>query len=148
MQPATVTAERRTIASLANQYGVSFRTLRLYEEQGLLHPFRRGQERLYSGKDEVRLQLILKGKRLGFTLNEIRQLIAEAATDRAPALEIEREDIVEILDVRTIERQTEHLEQRKVQIDQAIAELRAALKTMAPASSVQPSDRGATVLPN
>ncbi len=64
-----------SISELAREFGVTTRTIRFYEEQGLIQPTREGQKRLYTGADRVRLELILRGKRLGFTLAESRQII-------------------------------------------------------------------------
>ncbi|MDO6461544.1 MerR family DNA-binding transcriptional regulator [Granulosicoccaceae sp. 1_MG-2023] len=66
---------RYTITELAKRYGVTTRSIRFYEEKGLLHPEREGQNRIYSESDRVRLQLILRGKRLGLTLEESRDII-------------------------------------------------------------------------
>src|SRR5262245_44552528 len=61
-----------TIGELAKEFGVTLRTLRFYENKRLLSPRREGLARLYSKADRDRLALILKGKKLGFTLSEIR----------------------------------------------------------------------------
>lgn len=63
-----------TIRELAQEFGVTTRTIRHYEEQGLLSPGREGSNRIFSPRDRVRLKLALRGKRLGFSLNEIREL--------------------------------------------------------------------------
>ncbi len=63
-----------SISELAAEFDVTTRSIRFYEDQGLLHPSRRGQTRIYSSKDRVRLKLILRGKRLGFSLAETREL--------------------------------------------------------------------------
>ncbi|CAM3527940.1 MerR family transcriptional regulator [Parendozoicomonas haliclonae] len=63
-----------SISDLAKEFDVTPRAIRFYEEQGLLNPERRGQTRIYSPSDRVRLKLILRGKRLGFTLEESRTL--------------------------------------------------------------------------
>ena len=60
-----------TITELANEFDITARALRFYEEKGLLSPAREGQTRIYSHKDRVRLQLILSGRRVGLTLREI-----------------------------------------------------------------------------
>ena len=65
-----------SIRDLSRDFGVTTRTLRFYEEKGLLEPQRQGHRRLYSGADRVRLKLILRGKRLGFSLDESAELIA------------------------------------------------------------------------
>lgn len=63
-----------SISELANEFDVTTRSIRFYEDQGLLSPRRRGQTRIYSRQDRVRLKLILRGKRLGFSLAETREL--------------------------------------------------------------------------
>lgn len=63
-----------TISALSREFGVTTRTLRHYEDQGLVTPMRDGMNRIYSARDRVRLKLALRGKRLGFSLGEIREL--------------------------------------------------------------------------
>lgn len=63
------------IAELAREFNVTTRTIRFYEDKQLLSPERQGQRRVYSPRDRVRLRLIMRGKRLGFSLSEIRQMI-------------------------------------------------------------------------
>lgn len=63
-----------SIGELAREFDITTRSIRFYEDQGLLAPTRQGQTRIYSVKDRVRLKLILRGKRLGFTLAETRRL--------------------------------------------------------------------------
>jgi DNA-binding transcriptional MerR regulator len=65
-----VTAQNHTISDLAKEFGVTTRTIRFYEEKGLISPLREGQKRLYSNADRVRIKLILRGKRIGMTLQE------------------------------------------------------------------------------
>ncbi|MCH6582619.1 MAG: MerR family DNA-binding transcriptional regulator [Proteobacteria bacterium] len=60
-----------TIGELAQEFEVTTRAIRFYEDQGLLSPARNGQARVYSIRDRVRLKLVLRGKRLGFSLGEI-----------------------------------------------------------------------------
>lgn len=64
-----------TIRDMCDAYGVTPRTLRFYEDKALLQPQRNGQHRLYSRRDQARLKLILQGKRFGFSLQEIRELL-------------------------------------------------------------------------
>ena len=68
-------ASEYTIRDLASEFEVTTRTIRFYEDQGLLMPERRGQHRIFSQRDKTRLRLILRGKRLGFSLAEIREII-------------------------------------------------------------------------
>ena len=63
------------IGDLAREFGVTLRTLRFYEDKGLLKPQRNGVTRLYSKRDRARLKLILLGKRLGFSLTEVKRMI-------------------------------------------------------------------------
>ena len=63
-----------TITDLATEFDVTTRTIRHYEDEGLLSPRREGMNRLFSNRDRVRLKLALLGKRLGFSLAEIREL--------------------------------------------------------------------------
>lgn len=63
-----------TISDLSREFGVTTRTIRHYEDEGLLNPRREGMSRLFSNRDRVRLKLALRGKRLGFSLAEIREL--------------------------------------------------------------------------
>lgn len=98
-----------SIRQLCNEFKATPRALRFYEDKGLLSPAREGLNRVYSHKDRVRLQLILRGKRVGLSLTEIRELLdlydenddgaAQMARslkkfrERASALEQQREDI-------------------------------------------------------
>ncbi|MCC5854891.1 MAG: MerR family DNA-binding transcriptional regulator [Idiomarina sp.] len=68
------TQDNFSIGDLAREFDITTRSIRFYEDQGLLSPERRGQTRIYSQRDRVRLKLILRGKRLGFTLAETRTL--------------------------------------------------------------------------
>ena len=64
-----------SISELSQEFDVTTRTLRFYEEKGLLAPTRKGQSRIYAARDRARLKLILRGKRLGLTLDESRDII-------------------------------------------------------------------------
>ncbi len=79
---ATLGPATFSIADLAREFDVTTRTIRFYEAEGLIAPSRRGQHRIFSPRDRVRLRLILRGKRLGFSLGEIRDIID--LYDRAP----------------------------------------------------------------
>lgn len=107
-------ADYFSIADLAREFDVTTRTIRFYEDEGLISPARRGQHRLFSPRDRIRLKLILRGKRLGFSLGEIRDIIDlyDAApgevgqlrfflgkiAERRAVLEQQRADIAETLD--------------------------------------------------
>lgn len=109
-----------TIGDMAREFGVSLRALRFYEDRGLLHPARRGTSRLYSGRDRLHLQMILKGKQLGFTLTEIHEILVAHgnATDGA--------DLELSLHPDQIAAQIKHLEEQRTELDAALAELRRA----------------------
>lgn len=64
-----------TIRQLTKEFDVSARTLRFYEEENLIQPARRGQTRIYSVRDRARIILILRGRRMGFSLSEIREFL-------------------------------------------------------------------------
>ncbi|WP_428032753.1 MerR family transcriptional regulator [Ancylobacter sp.] len=106
-----------TIGDLAREFGVTLRALRFYEDKGLLAPRREGLTRLYSAAERSRLAIILKGKKLGFTLAEIKAMVAlrEGSAMPAGGLALTREKCAEQLGL---------LEQQKVEIEEAIAELR------------------------
>ena len=77
-----------SISDLAHEFDVTPRAIRFYEDQGLLSPRRDGQRRIYTLRDRTRLKLTLRGKRLGLTLSEIRELIDmyEPGRDQRPQL--------------------------------------------------------------
>ena len=103
-----------SIGQLAAEFDVTSRALRLYEEESLLNPDREGTRRIYNERDRVRLRLILRGKRLGWSLSEIRESfdlydssLGEAAqlewmlvklAERRDMLESQRRDVEQALD--------------------------------------------------
>ena len=82
-------SDTHTITDLAREFSITTRTIRHYEDEGLLAPRREGQNRLFSNRDRVRLKLALRGKRLGFSLAEIRELfdLYDLARDEKRQLE-------------------------------------------------------------
>lgn len=78
-----------SISELAREFDVTPRAIRFYEDHGLLAPRRDGQRRIYTPRDRTRLKLTLRGKRLGLTLSEIRELVDmyEPGRDARPQLE-------------------------------------------------------------
>jgi DNA-binding transcriptional MerR regulator len=105
-----------TIGDLAREFGVTLRTLRFYEDRGLLSPRRDGTARIYDARDRERLSVILKGKQLGFTLTEIRAMLAEERSANGPAMNLK-------LSLDQVEDQIRHLEQQKLEIEEALREL-------------------------
>ena len=78
-----------SIGELAAEFGITSRTLRVYEEEGLLDPKRDGTRRIYSERNRVRLRLILRGKRLGWSLAEIRESFALYDSDLGEVAQLE-----------------------------------------------------------
>ena len=112
-------SEEISIRELAEEFDVTTRTIRFYEDQGLLTPERRGQHRIFVPRDRVRLKLILRGKRLGFKLYEIRDLI-----DMYDAEQGEEGQLQSFLS-KIAERQQD-LAQKKKDIEETLAELKIA----------------------
>ena len=104
-----------SIGDMARAFNVSQRTLRFYEDRGLLTPRRDGSARLYGAGERRKLELILRGKRLGFTLTEIIGFVADKG---------EADDAL-ALDQKQIAQQIAHLQRQRDGLDAAIAELRA-----------------------
>ena len=105
-----------SISELAREFDVTPRAIRFYEDQGLLTPRREGQRRIYTPRDRTRLKLTLRGKRLGLTLSEIRELIDmyEPGRDARPQL-------VRFLAV--LESHRASLAQQRADIEAQLAEL-------------------------
>lgn len=106
-----------SIAELAREFGITARTIRFYEDEGLIKPRRQGLTRLYSSHDRVRLGWILRGKRLGFSLAEIKQLLDLYQVDRTGVQQLR-----ELL--RRSRVHIEDLERRRADLDQHIAEFK------------------------
>ena len=77
-----------SISELAKEFDITTRSIRFYEDQGLLTPQRQGQTRIYSKRDRVRLKLILRGKRLGFSLAETGQLFELYDADKSSVTQL------------------------------------------------------------
>lgn len=78
-----------SIGDLAKEFDITTRSIRFYEDQGLIHPARKGQTRIYNQRDRVRLKLILRGKRLGFSLAETGRLFELYDADKTSATQLE-----------------------------------------------------------
>jgi DNA-binding transcriptional MerR regulator len=105
-----------TITELADEYAVTLRTLRHYEEVGLLFPERRGTTRVFHHRDRIRLELILRGKRLGFTLPQIATIVN--MYDEQPGEAGQLEYLLDQIEGRRAE-----LAQRRRDIEDTLAEL-------------------------
>ena len=110
--------ETMTIRQMCDAFDVTPRTLRFYESKELLFPIRDGQKRLFTRRDRARLKLILRGKRFGFSLEEIRQLLELYHVGDQQETQLTR--TLEVAQMRL-----EDLEQRREELDAAIADMRA-----------------------
>jgi len=111
-------SETYSIAELAREFDVTHRAIRFYEDEGLLSPGRDGTRRVYSKRDWVRLKLILRGKRLGFSLAEVHEMLElyDSAPDERPQME----KFVAALAARR-----EQLERQREEIEEVLSEIRA-----------------------
>ncbi len=112
-----MTTDFMTIRQMCDTFAVTARTLRFYEQKELLSPQRDGQRRLYSRRDRARLTLILRGKRFGFTLEDIRQLLDMYAGGRGQEVQLLR--TYELAQGRLTE-----MEAQRAELDAAIADLK------------------------
>jgi len=111
------TSRLYTIREMAQDFQVSIRTLRFYEDRGLLHPRREGTNRRYDSRDRLYLKMILKGKTLKFTLSEIVDILA-GGIDDSGKMELEM-----CLSPEQITAQIDYLQRQRSQIDEAIKTL-------------------------
>ncbi|GGX22272.1 MerR family transcriptional regulator [Pigmentiphaga litoralis] len=111
-----MSAPTYTISDLAREFGATARAIRFYEDEGILSPTREASQRVYSARDRTRLKLILRGRRLGLSLAEIRNLLDmyDEPKDTVPQLK-------EFLSVLSQHRQI--LERRREDIDLTLAEI-------------------------
>lgn len=108
--------EHFSIGEIAKEFGVTLRALRYYEHHGLLDPIRDRKQRLYTSKDRELLAKIIKAKKFGFSLREIRALMhPDMNNTQGAVLQLSREQIVE---------QIELLNRRKKEVEAALADLR------------------------
>ena len=105
-----------TIRDLTKEFAVSARTLRFYEEKGLVDPGRRGEQRLYSRRDRARLAYVLAGKAVGFSLEEVREMLDlyDVGDGQVTQLKVALKKFAERI---------ERLNRQKAEIDHVIAEL-------------------------
>ena len=106
-----------TIREMCDAFEVTPRTLRFYEQKELLFPIREGQKRLFTRRDRARLKLILRGKRFGFSLEDLRQLL-----DLYDMGDQQHTQLVKTYEIA--EQRLAEMEARRDELDQAIAELR------------------------
>lgn len=109
-----------SISELSQEFGVTARTIRFYEDEGLVAPARRGRMRVYSARDRARLSIILRGKRVGFSLSEIREML--------DLYDLKDGGIAQTLYARRkFEERIAALERQKSDIEESLAELRLGL---------------------
>jgi DNA-binding transcriptional MerR regulator len=109
-----------SITQLCREFGATPRALRFYEEQGLLSPARRDTARVYSYKDRARLQLILRGRRVGLSIAEIRDILDTYDEEGVVAQDAEA--------LRIHKRRIEELQAQRAHVDEAIQELKQAAR--------------------
>jgi len=112
-----MTADYMSIREMCDAFGVTPRTLRFYESKELLSPERRGTHRLFTRKDRARLKLILRGKRFGFSLEDIRQLLDLYDGSSQNALQLTRA-------VELGHQRLKDMERQRAELDVAISDLR------------------------
>jgi len=110
-------AELYSVSELANDLGVTPRALRFYEDKGLLAPQRAGNTRVYTHRDRGRLMLILRGKRLGFTLREVREWLDLYEVDPDQSAQMARLG-------DKVRKRIDALEQQRDDLDATLEELR------------------------
>ncbi len=105
-----------TVTQLAENLGVTARTIRFYEDKGLIAPQRAGTTRVYTHRDRARMALILRGKRLGFSLREIRDYLDLYDVDHT-----QTEQLRALL--KAVAGRVEQLEQQRIALDETLKEL-------------------------
>ncbi|TVM07199.1 MerR family DNA-binding transcriptional regulator [Vreelandella aquamarina] len=131
-----------TISELASEFDVTTRSIRFYEDQELLHPSRRGQTRVYSSKDRVRLKLTLRGKRLGFSLAEIRELFELWDETRSGSEKQLHLMLSKISERRAaLEQQMKDITMVQLELESAEIRCRQALEELNERQEIEPQDR-------
>lgn len=105
------------IGEMAKEYGVTLRALRFYEDKGLLRPQRVGSTRLYTRRDKVRLKLILLGRKVGFSLREVKQMIDLYDPNGSNAKQLK-------LALEKSDKQLGRLEKQRAELDEAISDIK------------------------
>ena len=121
-----------SISELAREFDVTTRSIRFYEDQGLLNPTRQGQHSIYSRQDRVRLKLTLRGKRLGFSLAEIRELFDLYDADKSSRSQLQTM-LGLVADKReTLQQQLEDIQMVLLELEAAEQRCRQALAHLSP----------------
>lgn len=118
-----MTDQLMTIREMCDAFAVTARTLRFYEAKELISPLREGQKRLFTKRDRARLTLILRGKRFGFSLEEIRQLLDLYSRDGQQIVQLTRTHQI-------AQQRLADMERQRTDLDLAITDLRAELTSV------------------
>ena len=131
-----------SVTELGKELGISARTLHFYEAQGLIAPRRAGNARVYTQRDRARMILILRGKRLGFSIREIREYLELYDLDPTQA-----EQMKALL--KAVQHRIQNLEEQRIALNETLKELRgiahqasAALETLQAAKNIPKNRRG------
>ncbi len=118
------------ISELASEFDVTTRSIRFYEDMGLIHPKRQGKIRLYQRRDKIRLKLILRGKRLGLSLAEIGELLELYDTNQG---EVQLKKMLEVIDDKQalLQQQLDDINAVMAELDQARERCQQALNNTA-----------------
>lgn len=131
------TRELYSISELAGEFGISTRAIRFYESKGLIAPQRVGGTRVFRRRDRARLILILRGKRLGFSLQDIHEYLSLYEADRSQSAQVAR--LLELVDQRV-----NLLEGQMHDIETTLGELREIRKLALERQAVEPASQKAT----
>ena len=108
--------EYYTITELTREFEISTRTLRFYEDEGLIHPVRRGRTRLFRPSDRLLVRQIIRGRRLGFSINEIREIVQMYSEPPGEVGQLK-------LMIQRIEEKREQLRQKRRDLEETLTEL-------------------------
>lgn len=119
MPSTTAQPDVYSISDLAREFAITTRAIRFYEDQGLLNPRRDGRRRIYGRRDRTRLKLTLRGKRLGLSLREIREILDLFDSPQGEEAQLHHY-------LRILNRHRATLEQQKADVEAVLAELEGA----------------------
>lgn len=126
-----------SISELAKEFDITTRSIRFYEDQGLITPQRQGQTRIYSKRDRVRLKLILRGKRLGFSLAETGQLFELYDADKTSVTQLTT--MLKLIELKKIELH-QQMDDIKVVLMELITVEKRCRETLTDAKTSNPAD--------
>ncbi len=144
LMPSRTHSVTYSISDLAKEFALTTRAIRFYEDEGLLTPHRNGRNRVYGERERVRIKLVVRGKRLGLSLSEIRELL-----DLYESTHSERPQLIKFLEVLTARRamlaqQREDIEAVLAEIDSLERQCRKRLRQGGHAGAAAKGDAGAT----